>query len=298
MSQALDGRPSTDSKGRNQVRTDRPAIRRSGWLPISVAWTLFLMSLARLTRPQRMLALLLPYLLLLGLVGGIRYWRLDLQRNPEAHSGLEVMILLNLLPYTLIPLSALLTAPGLIQDEVEEQTLTYLLVRPLPRWLIYLAKLLATIVVTAILAAIFTVAAETLIWWGHEDFRGIVPEHSAKLSALLALSLIAYNAVFGALGLFVRRPLGIGVIYMIVLEGLLANIDFVFRRGTVMYYFRVLVLRWLEPTTDPGWSIDLEAAPSAQISLATLLIASLLLALFSAWFFSIREFRLKTPEAS
>ena len=50
----------------------------------------------------------------------------------------------------LLPVSALLFASGMVQDDIEEQTLTYFLIRPIPRWVIYLAKLLGTFVVTAI----------------------------------------------------------------------------------------------------------------------------------------------------
>ena len=53
-------------------------------------------------------------------------------------------MLFMLMPHTLVPLTALLYATGMIHDEIEEQTLTYLLVRPLPKWGIYLTKLLAT----------------------------------------------------------------------------------------------------------------------------------------------------------
>lgn len=292
MSQALDDVPATARPTGIVAEPVAVPVRLSRRIRPSAVGTLFAMTVGRLCRAQRLLVLVLLYLLPIGLVVIVRQFGSDSPRH------LEMVVLLNLLPYTLIPLTALLTAPGLIRDEVEEQTLTYLLVRPLPRWLIYVAKLTATIVVTAALAAVFATATEATIWWGHEDFARIVPERAAKLSALFALALVGYNAVFGALGLFVRRPLVIGVLYMIVLEGILANIDFVFRRGTVMYYFRVLVLRWLEPDDPGGWSIDLDMAPGAIECVTTLLTASLVLTALAAFTFTVREFRVKTPEAS
>ena len=53
--------------------------------------------------------------------------------------GLRVRLRFNLIPHALAPLAALFYAAGIIQDEVEEQTLTYLLLRPLPRWALYLS---------------------------------------------------------------------------------------------------------------------------------------------------------------
>ena len=45
----------------------------------------------------------------------------------------------------LAPLTALLYAAGVVRDEVEEQTLTYLLLRSVPRWAVYTVRLLATL---------------------------------------------------------------------------------------------------------------------------------------------------------
>ena len=55
----------------------------------------------------------------------------------------------------LVAIIELLYASGMIPDEVEEQTLTYLLVRPLPKWAVYAVKLLATVCVVAALVAAF-----------------------------------------------------------------------------------------------------------------------------------------------
>ena len=52
--------------------------------------------------------------------------------------GARIRLVFNLLPHGLAPLTALLYAAGVISDEVEEQTLTYLLMRSVPRWALYL----------------------------------------------------------------------------------------------------------------------------------------------------------------
>ena len=59
----------------------------------------------------------------------------------------------------------------MVQDEVEEQTLTYLLIRPIPRWLIYLAKVVGTWLVLSLLIALFTAAALVAVYWGTERAR-------------------------------------------------------------------------------------------------------------------------------
>ena len=206
-----------------------------------------------------------------------------------------------LLPHALVPLTALLYASGMIQDEIEEQTLTYLLIRPLPKWSIYLTKWLATLIVTSVLTAVFTLATYLAIHVGiGGDFLGPQPLRALKTACLFALALVAYCSILGLISLLTRRSLVAGVAYIFIFEGLLANIDFVIRKLTVMYYFRVLVERWIGISSKAMdvWSIDLSKAPSSTNCLLTLLLVSLVCTLLGALTFTAREFRLKTPEGS
>ena len=196
-------------------------------------------------------------------------------------------------------MAALLYAAGIIQDEVEEQTLTYLLLRPLPRWALYLVKLLATLLVTGTLTAVFGAATFAVIaMTAGEPATADLVGRALKTAALLALAQVGYCGLFGLLGLITRRSLLAGVAYIIFLEGLLASLPTVIRRLTVMYYFRVLVLRWLNPPSGKDWSIDLATAPAAQTCVLTLLGVGLVTALLAAILFAAREFRMKTPEGN
>ncbi len=271
----------------------RPApIRLSRRIDPSAVWTLFMMTVARHCRARRLLVLGFLFLLPIGIALLARHY--DPNYQPE---NVETALIFYMIPHTLIPIAALLYASGIIQDEIEEQTLTYLLIRPLPRWLIYMTKMTATIVVTTLLVSLFAAATEVVVYWNSPGLQEVVPGRSLKLAALFLLSLSAYNALFGCLSLFIRRSLAMGVTYIVLFEGIFANIDFVFRRATVMYYFRVLSLRWLEGR-DPGWSIDLDLAPRSFECVVTLAITSVILSALAAIAFTVREFRVKTPEAS
>jgi ABC-2 type transport system permease protein len=283
MSHALD-RP-------DLATPSRPPIQLRRGTSLTAAWTLFAMTVGRLVRSQRMLSLLALYLLPIVLLLMIR------QTTVVQESRFELQLALTLFPHTLLPLAALLYAPGLIQDEVEEQTLTYLLIRPIPRWLIFLAKLAASIAVTCLLAAVFAVLVEVLIWWNDPAFSEFIVGRSAILAAIFALALTAYNALFAFVGLIVRKSLAFGVFYIIVIEGFFASINFVIREATVMFYVRDLAMRWLEADGE-FWNIKLATAPGAGECVATLLIASAVLAALSAAVFTLREFRVKTPEAT
>src|SRR5262249_30339822 len=117
-------------------------------------------------------------------------------------------LILGLIFTALVPLSALLLASGMVQDDVEEQTLTYLLIRPIARWAIYLAKLAGTVLVSWARAAIFTIGTLVAIYWGDEHLVGTALGRRAVIVAgMLALALAAYSAIFGALSLLARRTL-------------------------------------------------------------------------------------------
>jgi len=211
--------------------------------------------------------------------------------------GLEFAVVYMLLPHALIPLAALLYAAGLIQDEVEDQTLTYLLMRPLPRRALYVTKWLASWLLTAALAGVFGTITLVAVHGGESNFWGeIIPLRAVQLTLVLSLSLLAYCSLFGLIGVYTRRSLLIGIFYIFLFEGMLANIDFAIRKVTVMYYFRVLAKSWLDVRDRSNtWSLRLADAPDAGACVVVLLIVSLLLTLLAAARFSSSEFTVKTP---
>ena len=91
---------------------------------------------------------------------------------------------------------------------------------------------------------------------------------------------------------------GAGVGYTILFEGILASVDFVIRRMTVMYYFRVLCSRRLKADKWNDWRIDLDTAPDARSCVLTLLGVGLAATLLAMLAVGSREFRMKTPEGS
>jgi ABC-2 type transport system permease protein len=261
---------------------------------LSALRTLFRLSVDRQCRTRRVLMILFLFSL------PVAFAILARAYNPDTVDAgeLEIGLVFYFIPHALVPLTALMYASGMIQDEVEEQTLTYLLVRPLPKWAIYTCKLLATFAVACVLVGVFTFATYAAIYWGSEQFWGeILAARAPKTITLIALSLLAYCSLFGLVSLFVRRSLTVGVAYIVLFEGVFASLDFVVRWLTVMFYFRVLSERWLD-LRPPDWSINLDTAPDALTCVLVLLGISLVTTVLAAVTFTVREFRVKTPEGN
>jgi ABC-2 type transport system permease protein len=272
-----------------------PAVVLSRRPNLGALGALFAMTLRQHVRGRRLWVLCVLFVLPAVLAAVVNL----ASRVPLPVDDLEFPLIFNLIPHALAPLAALLYAAGIIQDEVEEQTLTYLLIRPLPRWAVYWVKLLAAVATTSLLTAAFTMATfATIVLTAKTPWTAAMITHAMKTAGLLMLVQVAYCGLFGLLGLLMRRVLLVGVAYVVLFEGLLASIDTVARRLTIMYYFRVLAMRWLNPASAGEWSVNLTTAPSATMCVLTLLGMGVLLGAIAAVFFSRREFRMKTPEGN
>jgi len=270
-----------------------PASRLRQGVSLSALLTVVRITVARQSRGGRLLVVALLFCLPIAMAIVTQRFQF-----PYRADQAEQLLIFGLIFQALIPLTALIFAAGMVQDDVEEQTLTYLLVRPVSRWMIYLCKLIATFLVALVRGVIFATATLVLIYWDDPTlWKTVIPGRALVTAALLALSLAAYVTIFGFLSMWVRRTLVAGAIYIVVFEGVMANIDFVFRYATVMYFIRVLSVRWLDlPGTD--WSIDPTLAPANSTCLISLLSTSAVFAVLGAVTFSLREFRIKTPEGA
>jgi ABC-2 type transport system permease protein len=311
--------------------------------PFGSLWTLFTLTLRQHVRGKRWIIMGLLFLLPAGLAILIR------STTSEPRTDIpEFLLAWMFIPQMLLPLTALVYASGIIQDEQEEQTITYLLMRPTPKWAIYLVKLAATLVTTTVLVALFTAITYAAIFVGNDaPSRDAVivdpqlqmqPQFGAVSSSLPrpaivlerfgpetiagrclvtigihTLAVVAYCSLFGFLSIITRRTLVIGILYIAVVEGILANMPFGIRLGTVIYYTRLIAFRTMDflivhrsghtnNMASEAWQFDLRKDPlllehpEYATCLQVLVIASVAFAVLAAWQCSRREFHVKTPE--
>ncbi|MBY8874354.1 ABC transporter permease subunit [Micromonospora sp. PLK6-60] len=139
-----------------------------------------------------------------------------------------------------LPVVALVVGTGVLGAEIEDGTVVHILTKPLPRWQIVLPKLA---VATAVSAA--TVAVPLFV-------AGLLADSvrlGLALAAASALGALAYSALFLALSLLTRRPVLLGLVYVLIWEGLLGR----FADGT-----RVLsIQQWVIALADRMAPTDL-----------------------------------------
>lgn len=114
-----------------------------------------------------------------------------------------------------LPVMALIIGTGVLGAEIDDGTVVHILAKPLPRREIVLTKLAVAVAVTAVTV-------------GPAMFAAGLVAGSVRLAAGLAvgaaLGALAYCALFLALSLLTRRPVLLGLVYVLIWEGLLSNL--------------------------------------------------------------------------
>ena len=115
----------------------------------------------------------------------------------------------------ILPLAMLLFGTSAFGNELVDRTLGYLVLKPIARWRIVLAKLAAAFVVGGIPVAVSGLVAIAVV--GAGGLRGALATGVGVL-----LGAAAYAAVFTWAGLRTRHALLIGLVYVFVWEATLA----------------------------------------------------------------------------
>jgi ABC-type transport system involved in multi-copper enzyme maturation permease subunit len=189
-----------------------------------------------------------------------------------------------------LPLAALFYATSLVADEVEGRTLTYLLTRPLTRASIFAGKFaayLATTFTLALPAAVVTFFV--LMTAPHAPSLGPAAADLVRDLGVMLLTLVAYGALFGLLGVLLKRPVIPGLLFLYGWE-LLANLPGYLPRLTLTAWLRSLIRH--RPAEEGIAGLFQQVLPADQ-SLAVLLTVSVLLLGAAAWIFSQREYVLE-----
>lgn len=114
-----------------------------------------------------------------------------------------------------LPVVALIVGTGVLGSEIDDGTVVHILTKPLPRYEIIFAKLAVAVGVTALTVAIPMYVAGVL---ADSATLGL------SVAAASAVGAAAYSALFLALSLVTRRPVLLGLVYVLVWEGILGNL--------------------------------------------------------------------------
>lgn len=135
--------------------------------------------------------------------------------QPNTQTILDILIV-----RTVMPLLALILGTSVLGSELEDGTAVYLMVKPVPRWRILLAKMAVAAGITVALVLPATIATALLT-----GGRGALSVEEAVGYALaVSAGGVAYACAFVALSAFTGRALILGLCYVLIWEGTLAGL--------------------------------------------------------------------------
>jgi len=199
-------------------------------------WSRRTIFLALIVGSPLALGILFRVLELMGLGGGVRAGGSPVG-GPTIFGGMIWLLYLRFI----VPVLGVFYGTALIADEVDDRTITYLFVRPIPRGAVLVGKYLAYLVTT-----VFVVLPSVALLYllvvplGHGSLAASFPALLKDLG-LLGAGLAAYGALFAFIGARFKYPLVTGLVFAFGWEQLALLLPGYLRRLTIAYYLQALV---------------------------------------------------------
>jgi len=189
-------------------------------------------------------------------------------------------------------LIALFYGTGIIADEIDGKTLTYLVMRPLRRFSILLSKFAAYFVGTVVLITPAHLLATLIIATDPQNRESLLFNlgMSLRYVGVISLGLLAYGAVFTVLGVRFKHSVLWGLLVAFGWEKITLVVPGNIKKFSVIHYLLSIYPRHGLPTRPiQNFLGDSPASPWLAIVMI-FLITALFLSL-SIWIFQRREYR-------
>jgi ABC-2 type transport system permease protein len=158
-------------------------------------------------------------------------------------AAVTTAIMDRLIVTTLLPIVGLVFGTAVLGAELEDGTAIFLLIKPIDRWRIVVAKLIVAVGLSMAFVAPASFIAGAILQVGGAGWSGAV---GAAIGT--AVGAVVYTTVFFALSLVTGRALAIGLIYVLVWEGVLAGL----LQGISALSIRQYTLAITAAITHPG----------------------------------------------
>lgn len=174
-----------------------------------------------------------------------------------------------LLVAVVLPISVLVTGTMALGHEIEDRTIAYLVLKPLPRWQIAVPKLAGAVAVGGVPVIAGGVATVLLMPGG--DLQ-----NALGLAVALLAGATAYASVFVLAGLVTQHALAFGLVYVVLWEGAVAQFLAGVKYLSVRQY-TLAIIDTLAPDRLGTLRLDLVELPAAVVG--AVLVSTAFLAL-------------------
>ena len=174
----------------------------------------------------------------------------------------------------LLPLTALIIGTGVLGAEIDDGSAIHLLATPVRRSAVVFTKFAVAAVLTMLFAAV------------PELIAGLLAPHSGKLALALFAGAVAgsviYAAVFVMASVLTTRAIALGLLYVLIWEGLLGNIVGGARILSVAHY-SLGIANAIYPDTNlnAGLSLSTSLVLGIIVTIGALILATRRLSAFA-----------------
>ncbi len=182
-------------------------------------------------------------------------------RLSDAGGSVPTELVLNAGLAFLAPVVSLTFAAASLGDLVEDRTLVYLWLRPVPRLHLAVAAVAASVAVAGPLVAVPVAFIEV----AGGRYADALPAAVASLAAV-----VAYAALFVPLGLRTKRSLLWGLLYALLWEGTIANVNRSFATVSLQRYARSLYTGLASDISARSFDVGLLPATLVIVGVAVL----------------------------
>jgi len=175
----------------------------------------------------------------------------------------------------LVLLYSLIYGSSLVNEDIENRTMTFMVIRGAKKGEIYLWKYLGTVISLMIMFTI-SILIMYLVLSGHGSARYILIRTDMLFFLLLAsyAGIIFFTALFSFMGIVFKRPLVVGLLYAFFWEIVMVNIPFNIQYATGMHYLRSIFTG--TPVVNDALDLDRMVDPTFSfiflISLSVVLV--------------------------
>jgi ABC-2 type transport system permease protein len=245
---------------------------------------LYKTTLLEFLRPKRILIWVLISLLLAG--ASFLYMHFDSSAmQSETYGRVSDYFV-----YRLIPLVAAVYSIAVVSQEVSQRTIVYLVTRPIPRWILYLARVAASVTATAIVSIIAIFAVSSAINGINHVFT---PGVAGDLIGV-TIGACAYVSFFTLLSLWINKAMVAILLYAFGLETMAANMPGDMGLLSIKNYLTIIAdkppLNTGNKLTDIVASQSALAEMSKGTALPIMVIVTVVCLTVGAWWFSKYEY--------
>jgi ABC-type transport system involved in multi-copper enzyme maturation permease subunit len=162
----------------------------------------------------------------------------------EDDIGIGVAYLDLLVLSFLLPIMSMIYGASMIRSEIDDRSITQVITSPVDRRVAYMGYYLSLIGVLALMM----VTVNAVGWGSYFGLIGIDGEAMRVLlsiSAVLTIGSVVYSSLFLVMGVALKQPVYLGLLYAFVWEGFVGSLPGAVGEYTIRHHLRVIASEWV-----------------------------------------------------